>query len=70
MMNRAVFIDKDGTLIKDVSHNVDTNLVEFESSAFEALKLMQEHGYLLVVITNQPGIAFEYFTERELEKVH
>jgi D-glycero-D-manno-heptose 1,7-bisphosphate phosphatase len=70
MMNKAVFIDKDGTLIKDVSYNVDTNLVEFESSAFEALKLMQENGYLLVIITNQPGIAFEYFTERELDKVH
>jgi len=69
-MNKAVFIDKDGTLIKNVSYNVNVDLIEFEPFAFEALKLLQRLGYLLVIVTNQPGIAFEYFTEKELENVH
>lgn len=69
-MNKAVFIDKDGTLIKDVSYNVNVDLIEFEPFAFDALKLLQKLGYLLVIVTNQPGIAFEYFTEKELENVH
>lgn len=69
-MNKAVFIDKDGTLIKNVSYNVNVNLIEFEPFAFDALKLLEKLGYLLVIVTNQPGIAFEYFTEKELENVH
>jgi D,D-heptose 1,7-bisphosphate phosphatase len=69
-MNKAVFIDKDGTLIKDISYNVNTALIEFESYAFEALQLLQQLDYLLVIVTNQPGIAFDYFTEKELENVH
>jgi D-glycero-D-manno-heptose 1,7-bisphosphate phosphatase len=69
-MKKAVFIDKDGTLIKDVSYNIDTKLIEFEPLAFEALELLQRNGYLLVIVTNQAGIAFGYFTEEELEEVH
>jgi D-glycero-D-manno-heptose 1,7-bisphosphate phosphatase len=68
-MRKAVFLDKDGTLIKDVSYNVDPELVEFEAYAFEALQLLQKNGFLLVIITNQPGIAFGYFTEKDVEKV-
>jgi D,D-heptose 1,7-bisphosphate phosphatase len=70
MMNKAVFIDKDGTLIRDISYNVNTDLIEFEPFAFEALAILQKHGYLLIIITNQPGIAFEYFTEDALQEVH
>ena len=66
-MNKAVFLDKDGTLIRNVSYNVNPDLVEFEPYAFEALKFLQQHGFLLAIITNQPGVAFGYFTEKELE---
>ncbi len=69
-MNRAVFLDKDGTLIKDISYNVDPGLIEFEPYAFEALELLYQHEFLLIIVTNQPGIAFAYFTEEELKKVY
>jgi len=69
-MKRAVFLDKDGTLIKDISYNVDPGLIEFEPYAFEALELLYQHEFLLIIITNQPGIAFAYFTEEELKKVY
>jgi D-glycero-D-manno-heptose 1,7-bisphosphate phosphatase len=68
-MKRAVFLDKDGTLIKNVSYNVDPALIEFEPYAFEALQILQQYEFLFVIITNQPGIAFAYFTENELKKV-
>lgn len=69
-MNKTVFLDKDGTLIKDVSYNVNPALIEFEPYAFEALKMLQQKGFLLIMVTNQPGIALEYFSEEELQQVH
>lgn len=68
-MNKAVFIDKDGTLIKDVPYNVNTNLIQFEEYAIEALQLLQAHGYQLIIVSNQPGIAFSYFTEEDVQLV-
>jgi len=69
-MKKAVFIDKDGTLIKDIPFNVDPALVEFENYAIEALHLFKKAGYLIVTITNQPGIALAYFQEDDLHKLH
>ena len=68
-MNRAVFIDKDGTLIKDVPYNVDPTLIAFEEGVIDGLRLLQDAGYLLVIISNQAGIARGYFTEAEFETV-
>lgn len=68
-MNKAVFIDKDGTLIKDVPYNVNTSLIEFEKNAVASLQLLQEYGYQLIIISNQPGVAFSYYTEDALQKV-
>jgi D-glycero-D-manno-heptose 1,7-bisphosphate phosphatase len=65
-MNKAIFIDKDGTLIKDVPYNVKPELVSYSGFAMDALKLLQDQGYLLIVVTNQSGIARGFFTELEL----
>ena len=68
-MRKAVFIDKDGTLIKDVPYNVDPELIELSSSCIEGLFTLQQAGYRLVVITNQSGIARGYFSESALKPV-
>ena len=68
-MNKAVFIDKDGTLVKDVPYNVKPDLIEFEDDAFESLRKLQKLGYKVIVVSNQPGIALGYFKEEELKKV-
>jgi len=65
-MNKAIFLDKDGTLVKDVPYNVNPELVSYSGFAVEALKLLQQEGYLLIVISNQSGIARGYFTEPDL----
>ena len=63
-MNKAVFFDKDGTLIKDVPYNIDPLLVELEKGAIEALRRLQQRDYVLVIISNQSGIALNFFSEK------
>ncbi|HET7609168.1 MAG TPA: HAD family hydrolase, partial [Gammaproteobacteria bacterium] len=53
----AVFLDKDGTLIDNVPYNVDPLRVTLARGAGGALRELSEHGFLLVVVSNQPGIA-------------
>jgi D-glycero-D-manno-heptose 1,7-bisphosphate phosphatase len=65
-MNKAVFIDKDGTLVKDVPYNVDPALVAYPLHTMEALRLLQDLGYVLIIVSNQSGIAKGYFSEWEL----
>jgi histidinol-phosphate phosphatase family protein len=68
-MNKAIFIDKDGTLIKDIPYNVNPALIDFEQDAFESLYSLQQKGYYLVIVSNQPGIALGYFKEEDLKAV-
>lgn len=65
-MKKAVFIDKDGTLIPDIPYNVKPELITLSANAAEGLKELQEQGFLLVIISNQPGVAYGLFTEKEL----
>jgi D,D-heptose 1,7-bisphosphate phosphatase len=68
-MNKAVFIDKDGTLIHDVPYNVNPELVVLKNGTIDGLLKLQRAGYLLVVVTNQSGIAYGYFKEEDFEGV-
>lgn len=69
-MKKAVFIDKDGTLIKNVPYNIDTRLIAFEEQVVPALRLLQSNNYLLIVVSNQPGVAFSYFSEADVQRVY
>ncbi len=69
MASKAVFLDKDGTLVEDVPYNVDPDRVRLTEGALESLRLLQEHGYQLIVITNQSGIARGFFEEWDLHPV-
>ena len=66
----AVFIDKDGTLIRDVPHNVDPGHIQLMPGAGGALRQLQNEGYKLIVISNQPGIARKLFKENDLLPVN
>ncbi|PLK42478.1 HAD-IIIA family hydrolase [Emticicia sp. TH156] len=68
-MNKAVFFDKDGTLIKDVPYNINPELVQLEYGAIEALVHLQQSGYLLIIISNQSGIALGFFSEHKFIKL-
>lgn len=69
-MNKAVFFDRDGTLIVDKGYLADPEGVELYHDAGETLRALRDAGYLLFVITNQSGIGRGFFTEEEYKKVH
>jgi len=61
-LRQAVFIDKDGTLVEKVPYNIDPAKLRFTPDAVEGLKLLARHGYLLIIITNQSGLARGLFS--------
>lgn len=69
MSRRTVFVDKDGTLIEDVPYNVDPARIVLQPGAATGLRRLQRAGYLLVVVSNQSGVARGYFEEVALAVV-
>lgn len=65
-MIRAVFIDKDGTLIPDIPYNADPALITLAPNAGLALRHLKQAGYALIVISNQSGVARGLFAETAL----
>lgn len=70
MANRAVFLDRDGTMAKDVHYCRCPQDFELFPNTAKAAKLLNEHGFKVIVITNQSGIARGYFTEETLTDIH
>lgn len=69
-MNKAIFLDRDGTINSDKHYLYKIDEFEFLPYVSEGLKLLQEGGFLLIIITNQSGIARGYYTEKELENLN
>ena len=65
----AVFLDRDGTLMRDVDYCGDPAKVEVYPEASRALRQLKEKGYKLVILTNQSGIGRGYFSEDEYRAV-
>jgi D-glycero-D-manno-heptose 1,7-bisphosphate phosphatase len=66
---KAIFLDKDGTIIPDVPYNVNPDLISLADGVVEGLKLLQQAGYVFVVISNQAGVARGHFPLNALENV-
>jgi D-glycero-D-manno-heptose 1,7-bisphosphate phosphatase len=69
-MNRAVFLDRDGTLIRDkgfICHFKDVEIFPF---SLQSLKMMNEYGFRIIVITNQSAIARGICTENQVMNIH
>ena len=60
-MQKAVFLDRDGTINIDKHYLYEWEKFEYLEGVVEGLKLLSELGYLLIVITNQSGIGRGYF---------
>ena len=65
----AAFLDRDGTIIEDVSYIARPEQVRLRPTAAEAIALLNERGVAVVVITNQSGIARGMFTVADYEGV-
>ncbi len=70
MASRAIFLDRDGTLVWPREYpSTPQQLVLYEGVGPE-LRVLQRHGFRLVVVTNQSGVAHGYFTAEALAQMH
>ena len=69
-MNRAVFLDRDGTINKDKGYLYKIEDFEFIDGAVEALRSLQQLGFMLFIITNQSGIARGYYCEDDFNELN
>jgi D-glycero-D-manno-heptose 1,7-bisphosphate phosphatase len=64
-----VFIDRDGTIISERHYLADPGLVELVPGASAALRELAAHGFMLVIVTNQSGIARGLYQEEDFHAV-
>ena len=70
MGQRGVFLDRDGTINEEVEYLSNVDQLKLIDGATEAIRLLNNAGYKVVVITNQSGIARGYITEAQVKAIH
>lgn len=68
-MRKALFLDRDGVINKEKCYLYEIGNFEFIDGVFETCRKFQKKGYLLIVITNQAGIARGVYTEDDFQKL-
>lgn len=69
-MERVIFLDRDGTLNEEVNYLHRKEDLKILDGVPEALCRFKGHGYKLVVVTNQAGVARGYYKETDVEELH
>ena len=67
--NKALFLDRDGTVNIEKNYVFKTEDFEFTDGIFELIKSYQDNGYLIFIISNQSGIARGFYTENDYENL-
>ncbi|MBI3251483.1 MAG: HAD family hydrolase [Candidatus Andersenbacteria bacterium] len=70
MSKKVAFLDRDGTINVDHGYVNKVEDWEFVPGATQGMKLLQEAGFTLAVVTNQSGIAQGLYTEADMDKLH
>ncbi|MBO0857422.1 MAG: HAD family hydrolase [Chloracidobacterium sp.] len=70
MINRAIFLDRDGTLNVEDGHITSPERFRLYGFAAEAVRLINQSGWKAIVLTNQSGVARDYITEARLIEIH
>jgi D,D-heptose 1,7-bisphosphate phosphatase len=70
MSNPAIFLDRDGTINEDPGYISDPEKLVLIPEAGTALSLLKKNGYLLIVISNQSGIARGLMTAEDVDRVN
>ena len=66
---KAVFLDRDGVINEDFGYVGKVENFKFKYGIFELLKLLQDLGYALFIVTNQSGIARGYYSKKDFLKL-
>ncbi len=69
MAIKNIFLDRDGTIIRDMHYLSDPEKIEFIAGAVEAMREMKELDLRIFLVTNQSGIGRKYLTEEEYHQV-
>jgi D-glycero-D-manno-heptose 1,7-bisphosphate phosphatase len=69
-MKRAIFLDRDGTLIVEKEYLHKPEEVEFCPGSVQALRRALNAGFVLIMVTNQSGVGRGYFNLEDVHKVH
>jgi D-glycero-D-manno-heptose 1,7-bisphosphate phosphatase len=67
---KAVFLDRDGTINVEKDYLIDPRELAFVPGAPQAIRALNRAGYLVVVVTNQSGIARGYFSVAQVNRLH
>ncbi len=69
--NKAVFLDRDGVINRETGQYIfETENFVINEGVFEALSLLRKQGFMLVVVSNQSGIARGLYTHDHVGRVH
>lgn len=69
-MDNVIFLDRDGTVNREVNYLHRQSDLVILPGVPEAIRLLREHGYRIVVVTNQAGVARGYYTCQDVENLH
>ena len=69
-MNKAFFLDRDGTIIVDKNYLAKPEDIELLDGVAEAIRMMNENNYKVIVVSNQSGVARGYFKIEDVHKVN
>ncbi|TVL95799.1 MAG: D,D-heptose 1,7-bisphosphate phosphatase [Candidatus Kuenenia stuttgartiensis] len=68
--NKAAFLDRDGTIVVHTPYLSSPEQLKLLPHAVEGIRLFKDHDYLIIVVTNQSGVARGYFDEESLIQIH
>lgn len=68
--NKAVFLDRDGTLNKEVGHLSDLDDLALFPTAGRAIRVLNKNHFKVIIVSNQAGIAKGFLTEQALKEIH
>lgn len=69
-LHPAVFLDRDGTLIEEVGYIDTPDKIHIIGDAIKAVKLLNQMGYKTIIVSNQSGVAREYFSEDTVKLIN
>ncbi len=69
-MDKVIFLDRDGTLNEEINYLYRPEDLHIFPGVPEALRMLKDRGFKLVVVTNQAGVARGYYTEDDVNKLH
>ena len=69
MPKKAIFLDRDGVVNKEVNYLFKKEDFEFIDGIFDACIYFQNLGYIIIIVTNQSGIARKYYSENDYQTV-